>query len=71
MPGERLTRPYPVPASSENGYFSSNSPRNSGANKNVAGRQKRTFMADAGGAPKYRQKCDDVAARGYEGFSLA
>jgi cation diffusion facilitator CzcD-associated flavoprotein CzcO len=42
-----------------------------GVNKNVAGRQKRTFMAYAGGAPKYRQKCDEVAAQGYDGFSLA
>ena len=42
-----------------------------GVNKNVAGRQKRTFMAYAGGAPKYRQKCDEVAASGYEGFALA
>jgi cation diffusion facilitator CzcD-associated flavoprotein CzcO len=42
-----------------------------GVNKNVAGRQKRTFMAYAGGAPKYRQKCDEVAAHGYEGFVLA
>ncbi len=41
-----------------------------GVNKNVAGRHKRTFMAYAGGAPKYRQKCEDVAARGYEGFVL-
>jgi cation diffusion facilitator CzcD-associated flavoprotein CzcO len=41
-----------------------------GVNKNVAGRQKRTFMAYAGGAPKYRQKCDEVAALGYEGFTL-
>ncbi len=41
-----------------------------GINKNVAGRQKRTFVAYAGGAPKYRQKCDEVAARGYEGFVL-
>ena len=42
-----------------------------GINRNVAGRQKRTFMAYAGGAPKYREKCDEVAARGYEGFVLA
>lgn len=42
-----------------------------GINKNVPWRQKRTFMAYAGGAPKYRQKCDEVAARGYEGFVLA
>jgi cation diffusion facilitator CzcD-associated flavoprotein CzcO len=41
-----------------------------GVNKNVAGRQKRTFMAYAGGAPKYRDKCDEVAARGYEGFAV-
>ena len=41
-----------------------------GINRNVAGRQKRTFMAYAGGAPKYREKCDDVAANGYEGFVL-
>jgi cation diffusion facilitator CzcD-associated flavoprotein CzcO len=42
-----------------------------GINRNVAGRQKRTFMAYAGGAPKYREKCDEVAGRGYEGFVLA
>ena len=41
-----------------------------GVNKNVAGRQKRTFMAYAGGAPKYRQKCEEIAANGYEGFRL-
>ena len=40
-------------------------------NQNVAGHQKRTFVAYAGGAPKYRQRCDEVAARGYEGFELA
>ena len=40
-------------------------------NHNVAGREKRTFVAYAGGAPKYRQKCDEVAAAGYEGFELA
>src|SRR5262249_39585558 len=42
-----------------------------GVNRNVPGRQQRTFMAYAGGAPKYREKCDEVAARGYEGFILA
>ncbi len=41
-----------------------------GVNKNVAGRQKRTFMAYAGGAPKYRQKCEEIVANGYEGFAL-
>jgi cation diffusion facilitator CzcD-associated flavoprotein CzcO len=42
-----------------------------GVNSNVPGRQKRTFMAYAGGAPKYRQKCADVAGNGYEGFAVA
>lgn len=41
-----------------------------GVNKNVPGRLKRTFMAYAGGAPKYRQKCEEIAANGYEGFRL-
>jgi cation diffusion facilitator CzcD-associated flavoprotein CzcO len=41
-----------------------------GVNKNVPGRQKRTFMAYAGGAPKYRQRCAEIAANGYEGFAL-
>jgi len=41
-----------------------------GVNRNVPGRHKRTFMAYAGGAPKYRQKCDEVVANGYEGFVL-
>ena len=41
-----------------------------GINKNVPWRNKRVFMAYAGGAPKYRQKCEEVAARGYEGFRL-
>ena len=42
-----------------------------GVNRNVPGRQKRTFMAYAGGAPKYREKCDQIAANDYEGFVLA
>ena len=41
-----------------------------GINQNVPGRQKRTFMAYAGGAPNYRQRCDEIAANGYEGFEL-
>jgi hypothetical protein len=41
-----------------------------GINQNVPGRQKRTFMAYAGGAPNYRQRCDEVAANAYEGFEL-
>ena len=39
-----------------------------GINSNVAGKDKRTFIVYAGGAPKYRERCDEVAARGYTGF---
>jgi cation diffusion facilitator CzcD-associated flavoprotein CzcO len=42
-----------------------------GVNRNVPGRQKRTFMAYAGGAPKYRERCDEIAANGYAGFVLS
>ena len=41
-----------------------------GINSNVAGKQKRTFIVYAGGAPKYREKCDEVAAGGYVGFAF-
>ena len=41
-----------------------------GVNQNLP-EKKRTFYAYAGGSPAYRQRCDDVAARGYEGFVLA
>lgn len=32
--------------------------------------KKRTFLAYAGGAPRYKQKCDEVAAAGYTGFEF-
>jgi cation diffusion facilitator CzcD-associated flavoprotein CzcO len=41
-----------------------------GINTNVPGKQKRTFLVYAGGAPAYRKRCDEVAAKGYEGFVL-
>jgi cation diffusion facilitator CzcD-associated flavoprotein CzcO len=41
-----------------------------GINSNVAGKDKRTFVVYAGGAPKYRERCDQVAADGYAGFEL-
>jgi cation diffusion facilitator CzcD-associated flavoprotein CzcO len=41
-----------------------------GINSNVPGKQKRTFIVYAGGAPKYREKCDEIAARGYAGFAF-
>jgi cation diffusion facilitator CzcD-associated flavoprotein CzcO len=39
-----------------------------GVNTNVPGKQKRTFLLYSGGAPAYREKCDEVAANGYDGF---
>jgi cation diffusion facilitator CzcD-associated flavoprotein CzcO len=32
--------------------------------------KKRTFLLYAGGSPAYRHKCEEVAAKGYEGFLL-
>ena len=37
---------------------------------NVPGKP-RVFMAYIGGAAPYRERCDDVAAKGYEGFALS
>ena len=34
---------------------------------NIPGKP-RVFMPYAGGVVRYRQKCEDVAAKGYEGF---
>jgi cation diffusion facilitator CzcD-associated flavoprotein CzcO len=36
---------------------------------NIPGK-KRMFLAYGGGLPRYREKCDDVVARGYAGFAL-
>jgi len=36
---------------------------------NIPGKP-RIFMPDVGGVGAYRQTCDAVAARGYEGFTL-
>jgi cation diffusion facilitator CzcD-associated flavoprotein CzcO len=41
-----------------------------GVNRNV-GKETRGFPVYAGGAPQYRARCDDVAAKGYEGFELS
>ncbi|MEZ5559201.1 MAG: NAD(P)/FAD-dependent oxidoreductase [Pseudomonadales bacterium] len=41
-----------------------------GINRNVPGKTERTFLIYAGGAPAYREKCDQVAAQGYEGFEF-
>ena len=37
---------------------------------NVPGK-KRSFLFYAGGAPAFREKVADVAAKGYEGFKLS
>ncbi|HEY8290284.1 MAG TPA: NAD(P)/FAD-dependent oxidoreductase [Acetobacteraceae bacterium] len=42
-----------------------------GINTNVAGKDTRRILQYNGGAPAYRAKCQDVAAKGYEGFALA
>ena len=42
-----------------------------GINSNVPGKQKRTFLLYAGGAPYYRQRCDEIASHGYEGFRFS
>ncbi len=39
-----------------------------GINSNIAGKDRRVFLAYGGGALRYREKCDAVAAAGYEGF---
>lgn len=41
-----------------------------GINKNLAHKQKPRYIIYAGGAPAYREKCEDVAANGYAGFNL-
>ena len=42
-----------------------------GVNKNLPKKQSRSVLVYAGGAPKYRELCDEVAANGYEGFELS
>jgi len=41
-----------------------------GINTNVEGKNKRTFLLYSGGAPAYRERCDEVAKNGYAGFEL-
>ncbi|MCB1744145.1 MAG: NAD(P)/FAD-dependent oxidoreductase [Gammaproteobacteria bacterium] len=41
-----------------------------GINRNLPGHDRRTFLLYAGGAPRYREICDDVAANDYQGFVL-
>jgi cation diffusion facilitator CzcD-associated flavoprotein CzcO len=41
-----------------------------GINPNLPGRQQPKFLLYAGGLPQYRQRCDEVAANNYRGFTL-
>jgi cation diffusion facilitator CzcD-associated flavoprotein CzcO len=41
-----------------------------GLNSNIEGRDKPRLLVYAGGAPRYRQRCDEVAAQGYAGFTF-
>jgi len=41
-----------------------------GINSNVPTKRGRKVVVYAAGAPKYREKCDAVAANGYEGLLL-
>jgi cation diffusion facilitator CzcD-associated flavoprotein CzcO len=41
-----------------------------GVNPNLPGKQERHVLVYPGGAPAFRQRCDEVAANGYEGFDL-
>ena len=42
-----------------------------GVNRNVEGREGRRILQYQGGAPAYRERCDAVAAAGYEGMVLS
>ena len=42
-----------------------------GVNQNIAERRERSVMLYTGGAPAYRKQCDEVAAKGYEGFQFS
>jgi cation diffusion facilitator CzcD-associated flavoprotein CzcO len=42
-----------------------------GINRNVPGKDRRMFIVYAGGAPRYRDRCDEVADAGYAGFTFA
>ena len=42
-----------------------------GINRNLAGRQQRQVLLYAGGAPRYRKRCEDVINNGYAGFEFS
>jgi len=42
-----------------------------GLNSNLPDRDKPRLLVYAGGAPRYRDRCDEVARSGYAGFKLS
>jgi cation diffusion facilitator CzcD-associated flavoprotein CzcO len=59
-----------VPESAERLLFSKVRSWFTGINPNLATRQRPRTVLYAAGAPTYRDRCDEVAAHGYEGFVL-
>ena len=41
-----------------------------GINSNIEGKQTRVIARYSGSAPAYRQRCNEVAARGYQELAL-
>jgi cation diffusion facilitator CzcD-associated flavoprotein CzcO len=60
-----------VIASSEGLLFTEVDSWMTGINRNVKGKQVRRIMRYSGGHPKFRERCDAVAAAGYRELSLA
>jgi cation diffusion facilitator CzcD-associated flavoprotein CzcO len=60
-----------VIASSEGLLFAEVDSWMTGINRNVEGKQVRRIMRYSGGHPKFRERCDGVAADGYRELSLA
>ncbi len=60
-----------VIASSEGLLFTEVNSWMTGINRNVEGKQVRRIMRYSGGHPKFRERCDGVAANGYRELSLA
>src|SRR6516165_8358734 len=60
-----------VIASSEGLLFAEVDSWMTGINRNVEGKQVRRIMRYSGGHPKFRERCDGVAANGYRELTLA
>ena len=60
-----------VIASSEGLLFTEVDSWMTGINRNVEGKQVRRIMRYSGGHPKFRERCDGVAANGYRELTLA